>query len=105
LSAARRAPRTTVLAGSPGHYVPPTAFPTGEITYKGYRIEPASYCVNSTAWSPRVIVSVKADGGWLPRAPLYASNAARFPTRPDADRSALDIARAWIDTAEKPATD
>jgi hypothetical protein len=70
-----------------------------ELTYKGYRIEPESYAVNSVTWSPRVVVSVRHEGGWARQSPLYSTNAARFPTRDEADRSAVDVARAWIDKA------
>lgn len=69
-----------------------------ELSYKGYRIEPGSYSVNSTAWSPRVVVSRQTDEGSSPKIPLYATSTARFPTRDEADRHALDVARAWIDT-------
>jgi len=69
------------------------------MTYKGYRVEPASYCVSTGAWSPRVLVSLLTEDRSSPRTPLYATNAARWPTRDDADRCALDVARAWIDAA------
>jgi hypothetical protein len=95
----RRAPRPVVTLGAPAKYVPPRGLPAGEIMYKGHRIEPASYCVNATAWSPRAVVSVRTEDGWSRQAPLYATDTARFPTRDDADRRALDVARAWIDTA------
>jgi hypothetical protein len=67
--------------------------------YKGHEIEAGSYSVGSTAWSPRAVVSVKSvDGAWQ-RTPLYATSSARFPTRHEADRRAIDVARAWIDAA------
>ena len=69
-----------------------------EITYRGYRIEPESYSINRTAWSPRVIVSTRIDGGWGRAMPLYSSRAVRYPTREEADRCALEVAKAWIDT-------
>ena len=75
---------------------PPLRVPE-EITYKGYRIEPGSYGVNTATWSPRAVISVKIDEIWSRMAPLYATNTARFPTRDEADRCALDVARAWID--------
>jgi hypothetical protein len=31
--------------------------------------------------------------------PLYSPDAARFPTRDDADRRALEVAKAWVDAA------
>jgi len=66
--------------------------------YKGHQIEAGSYCVGSVAWSPRAVVSVKsADGAWQ-RTPLYATSSAKFPTQQEADRRAIDVARAWIDT-------
>ena len=96
MSVARRVPRRMPTIVSPASHVPPS---TGEITYKGYRIEPASYGVSSTTWSPRAVVSVRTDDSWSRLAPLYATNTARVPTRDEADRCALDVARAWIDTA------
>jgi len=69
------------------------------MTYKGYRIEPESYYVNSTAWSARAVVSTKTADGWLRQAPLYSTNTARFLTREEADRCAVEVARAWIDAA------
>jgi hypothetical protein len=66
--------------------------------YKGHRIEGGSYPVGGVAWSPRAVVSVKSDdGSWQRSAPLYATSSARFPTRHEADRSAFDVAKAWID--------
>jgi hypothetical protein len=70
-----------------------------EATYRGYRIEPESYAVNSGGWSPRVVVSVRHDGGWARQPALYSTHSARFPSRDEADRTALDVARAWIDSA------
>src|SRR5215831_17628442 len=70
-----------------------------EIMYKGYRIEPGSYIVGHGEWSPRVVVSVKsAEGAWRPT-PIYSPSSAKFPTRAEADRRALDLATAWIDAA------
>jgi len=99
VSVARRALRPTVTSPAPAKYVPPRGLPEGEITHKGRRIEPASYCVNGTSWSPRAVVSVRTDDGWSRGTPLYATNTTKFPTRDEADRCALDVARAWIDTA------
>lgn len=95
----RRVTRPIVTTGPPATTTPPESSPSDEITYKGYRVEPGSYAVNSSAWSPRVVVSLKTDEGSSPRMPLYSTNAAKFPTRAEADRRALDVARAWIDTA------
>ena len=68
------------------------------LMYKGYQVEAGSYSVGA-AWSPRAVVSVRTpDGAWR-RTPLYATSSAKFATRHEADRSALDVARAWIDTA------
>jgi hypothetical protein len=78
---------------------PPASPPSEEITYKGYRIEPESYAVSHTAWSPRVVVSLWIEKRWSRQAPLYSTSAVKFPTRDEADRHALDVARAWIDTA------
>jgi hypothetical protein len=78
---------------------PPANHPSDEVTYKGYRIQPRSYSVNSSTWSPRAEVSLRTDGGWARGTPLYSSNATRFPSRDDADRQALEVARAWIDAA------
>ena len=94
----RAAPRTATVA-SGGTQAPPTEALQDGITYKGYRVEPASYCVSTGAWSPRVVVSLWTEDRSSPRTPLYATNAARWPTRDDADRCALDVARAWIDAA------
>lgn len=99
MSVTQRVRRRTVSIGSPTGNVPEKGFPSGEITYKGYRIEPGSYSVNNSAWSPRVVVSVRTDEGWSRGQPLYSTNPARFPTRDEADHRALDVARAWIDTA------
>jgi hypothetical protein len=102
LSVARRVPQRTRTIVSPASHVAPS---TGEITYKGYRIEPASYGVSSTTWSPRAVISVRTDDRWSRLTPLYATNTARFPTRDEADRCAVDVARAWIDTAVGPRGD
>lgn len=76
----------------------PVASPApDEITYRGYRIEPESYSTTRTAWSPRVVVSMRVDGGWGQAMPLYSSRAVRFPSREEADRCALEVAKAWID--------
>ena len=79
---------------------PPVAQPVDQpMMYKGHQIEPGSYCVGSVAWSPRAVVSVKSvDGAWQ-RTPLYATSSARFSTQHEADRRAIDVARAWIDAA------
>lgn len=69
-----------------------------ELMYKGHQIEAGSYSVGA-AWSPRAVVSVKTDDGAWQRTPLYATSSARFPTRHEADRSALIVAKAWIDSA------
>jgi len=99
VSVARRATRADVTIGPPAGHVPPPVPAVSEITYKGYRIEPESYYVNNTSWSPRAVVSRKTDEGWSRQAPLYSTKTTRFATRDEADRSALDVARAWIDTA------
>jgi hypothetical protein len=98
LSATRRA-RPSFAIGFPAASAARETPPSDEITYKGYRIEPGSYAVNGSAWSPRVVVSSRTDKGWARRAPMYSTSAVKFPTRDEADRSALDVARAWIDTA------
>src|SRR5262245_10672945 len=95
----RRVLRPTGTIGPPPGPVPRQALATKEMTYKGYRIEPESYYVNSTAWSARAVVSTKTENGWSRLAPLYSTNTARFPTREEADRCALEIAQAWIDAA------
>jgi hypothetical protein len=99
LSATRPVARTIGPIGSPSTNALPEAPPPTEITYKGYRIEPASYAVNSTAWSPRVVVSLRNDEGTWQRTPVYSTNTAKFPTRDEADRRSLDVARTWIDAA------
>jgi hypothetical protein len=96
LNVARRVLRRPPTIVSP---VSPAAPISDEVTYKGYRIEVASYGVSSTTWSPRAVVSVRTEDNWSRLSPLYATNTARFPTRDEADRCALDVARAWIDTA------
>lgn len=93
------------FVGGPNPAVPPSPvdhFPD-EIMYKGYRVEPGSYAVGHGSWSPRVVVSVRTgDGAWRPT-PLYSTSSAKFPTRAEADRRALDVATAWIDAAaERP---
>lgn len=94
----RAAPRTAPVASAETP-APPANRPEDGITYRGYRVEPASYCVSTGAWSPRVVVSLQTEDGSSPRTPLYATNAARWPTRDEADRHALDVARVWIDAA------
>jgi hypothetical protein len=89
---------TGTIGASPAP-VFPQALAAEEITYKGYRIEPESYSVNSTTWSARAVVSVKTVHGWSRQTPLYSSNTTRFPTRDEADRCALEVARAWVDAA------
>ncbi|HSF06787.1 MAG TPA: hypothetical protein VLG10_13435 [Methylomirabilota bacterium] len=96
MSVTRRVIRPVVTTKAP----PPDPVPA-EITYKGYRIEPESYFINRAAWSPRVVVSVRTDGRWTRGTPLYSPTAVRFPTRDEADRRALDVAKEWIDTAAK----
>ena len=86
-----------VAVAPSGSYAPPAAPSSDEITYGGYRIEPASYGVNTATWSPRVIVSVKTEDRWSRLAPLYATHAARFKSREEADLSAVEVAKAWID--------
>jgi hypothetical protein len=77
----------------------PVAHLTEELMYKGHQIEAGSYAVGSAAWSPRAVVSVRTvDGAWQ-RTPLYATSSARFPTRHEADHSALIVAKAWVDAA------
>jgi hypothetical protein len=94
LSVTRRVVRPIVTTKAP-----PPGPSSDEITYKGYRIEPESYSVNRMAWSPRVVVSVRTDEGWTRGTPLYSPTAVRFPTRDEADRRALEVAKEWIDTA------
>jgi hypothetical protein len=65
-----------------------------EITDKGYRIGPASYAVSRLAWSARAVVSRLTEEGWSRQAPLYSTSAAKCLTRDEADRHALDVARA-----------
>jgi hypothetical protein len=99
----RRATRPSVTIGFPARPVSPPDPVVDEIMYKGYRIEPESYYVTNTTWSPRAVVSLKTDDGWSRQTPLYSTRTTRFPTRDEADRCALDVARAWIDTAvERP---
>jgi hypothetical protein len=93
----RRVVRPTVTSSAPAIPVPVAV--SEEITYRGYRIEPGSYAVNSIAWSPRAVVSTRADGSWARGTPLYSPNTARFPTRDEADRRALEVAKAWVDAA------
>ena len=84
---------------NPSAAAPPVAQLADEIMYKGYRIELGSYAVGNGAWSPRAVVAVKTDdGAWRPT-PLYSTSSAKFPTRDEADRRALDVATAWIDAA------
>ena len=74
---------------------PPAPLPQ-ETMYKGYRIEVGSYAAGH-GWSPRVVVSLQSvSGGWQ-HTPLYATSSAKFPSRADADRRALDVATEWID--------
>src|SRR5262249_38894138 len=93
LSATRPVSRPIVPVGS----TPPNALPEGPppagITYKGYRSEPSSYWVTSTAWSPRVVVSLRTDKGAWQRTPIYSTNPAKVATRDEAARCALDVAR------------
>ena len=86
--------------------VPTVAQLSEEMMYKGHQIEAGSYSVGA-AWSPRAVVSVKTDDGAWRRTPLYATSSAKFPTRHEADRSALDVAKAWVDAAlaRQPATE
>jgi len=99
VSAIRRVARPIAETARAAPPVPPEPLVSEEIAYKGYRVEPGSYAVSNGAWSPRVVVSLKAADGSSQRTPLYATSAARFPTREEADRRALDVARAWIDAA------
>jgi hypothetical protein len=96
----RVTPPRTMGGGSPASAPPPAPRPVDQaIMYKGHQIEAGSYSVGSVSWSPRAVVSVQtADGAWQ-RTPLYATSSAKFPTRHEADCKALDVARAWIDTA------
>lgn len=99
MNVTRPVTRPIVTIGHPATTAAGEGQPVDEITYKGYRIEPESYSVKSTVWSPRVVVSQRTQEGWSRLTPLYSTDTARFPTRSEADRRALDVARAWIDTA------
>src|SRR3989442_3156258 len=99
MSVGRREGRGTATVDWGGTQAPRTETLQDGMTYKGSRVEPASYCVSTGAWSPRVVVSLWTEDRSSPRTPLYATNAARWPTRDEADRCALDVARAWIDAA------
>jgi hypothetical protein len=92
-----RRPPTVGPALPPAPSRPPV--PDADITYRGYRIQPGSYASPRSGWSPRAVVSAKGPGGWAQGSPLYGTNTAKFPTREEADRHALDVARAWIDDA------
>jgi hypothetical protein len=96
----RRLPPRQSRDGTPP---PPVVRPVDQvITYKGYEIEARSYSVGSVSWSPRAVVSLRTvDGAWQ-RTPLYSTNSARFPTQSEADRQALDVAKAWIDATPGP---
>ena len=83
----------------PSEAAPVAVSVAAEMTYKGYRIEPASYGVNTATWSPRAVVSVRTDGTWARLTPLYSTSTARFPTRDEADLNAVAVAKAWIDRA------
>lgn len=103
MAVARRVNRTFVTVGSVPSKPPPVVSLPETIMYKGYRVEPESYSVNSTAWSPRVVVSLKNADGGSRKTPLYATSAAKFSSREEADRHALDVAKAWIDASgERP---
>ncbi|MBI3636721.1 MAG: hypothetical protein HY216_11025 [Candidatus Rokubacteria bacterium] len=99
MAVARRVNRTFVTVGSVPVKPPPVVSLPEMIVYKGYRIEPESYSVNSTAWSPRVVVSLSNAAGGSRKTPLYATSAAKFSSREEADRQALDVAKAWVDAA------
>jgi hypothetical protein len=94
----------SVVAGAnlPGPSASPLLEVPAEVMYKGYRIAPGSYVVGHGAWSPRAVVSMKsAEGEWR-STPLYPTSSAKFPTRAEADRRALDVAIAWVDAAIPP---
>ena len=99
MTVTRRLTRPIVTVASGAREAPPVPSPQDGITYKGYRVEPGSYCVSTGAWFPRVVVSLRTEDGSSAKTQLYATNAARWPTRDEADRRALDVARAWIDAA------
>jgi hypothetical protein len=99
IMAIRRSFRQSAAVGFTPAATPAGAPVSDEITYKGYRIQLESYAVHAGAWSPRVVVSPKSVAGWEPGSPLYATNTARYSTRDEANRRALDVARAWIDDA------
>ena len=99
MSLTRRVTRPIATLGPGPAKAPPERHPLDEITYKGYRIEPGSYCISTGAWFPRVVVSLKTEDGSARRTPLYSTDATKCPTRDEADRRALDVARAWIDAA------
>jgi hypothetical protein len=101
---ARRTFRQTAFTEGRPPAVPPREPASEVLTYKGYRIRPESYAVHTSAWSPRVVVCPTSQEGWGQGQPLYATNAARYATQAEANRHAVDVARAWIDTAvEAPA--
>ena len=92
----RRVPRPK-LGSDTTAPAPPAPPLSTEIIYKGYRVEPGSYSVGGSAWSPRVVVSTKTEtGAWRPM-PLYATSSVRFLSRDLADRRALEVATEWID--------
>ena len=95
----RRVAPPAMFGGEPRPAPTPVVVQPSDIIYKGYRVEPGSYCVGHGGWSPRVVVSLKTEEGAWRATPLYATSSAKWPTRDEADRRALDVAKAWIDAA------
>jgi hypothetical protein len=46
-----------------------------------------------------VVVSVNNDGGWTRQPPLYSTSTTKYATCEEADRAAIEVAKAWIDAA------
>ncbi len=70
-----------------------------EVTYRGYRIEPKSHELRTGGWAPEVMVSLYA-GASVRTTPLYPMKDVTFPTREEADRYSIKMAKVWIDHQE-----
>ena len=67
-----------------------------EISYRGYRIEPKSYELRDGGWVPEVVVACYS-GGSVHTRPLHPRKDVTFPTREEADRYSIEMAKVWID--------
>ena len=71
------------------------------VPYRGYLIQPCSYEAltedrKPRGWVPKANV-VRPEGSGIRTTPLTYAGKDTFPTREEADRHSIEMARRWID--------